>query len=443
MNMQRDTQPETVLINHTRSACLRCGTLHPARVERVGNEIFFVADCPQGATATRISSDAETFLQIRRKSPVDVTQPPPDADYRWLYLINVTNDCNRRCPVCLDPRGENEPIRHLSRQEAEDLASLVRHGGRKAVVLTGGEPTMHPDLPGIVRTLAGRGFRVAVATNGRRLAEEGDYAKRLRRAGASMVWLQLDTLDEDVHEEMRGTRNVAQKTLAAERVIAAGMRLALTMTATSRTLSTIDRLLAYALTLVPGLSVLSIHVAAPAGRFELPRGVLVDREQVIDAVASSPTLRGRVSKGNFWPQPVFSPWRAAVHPDCSANLVLLVDGESVRPLDEVVDLDALYRRLAAARMGSSWYSRNVVPLWYALGAAAPRRRRPAAQAPRLLGHLWGLLMRRGRRGVLVVTVSDLMRRDCQDQQRLDRCTSCELSATGKRPACRSCWGNED
>ena len=374
--------------------------------------------------------------RFRRKSPVNVTEPPPRCDYRWLYQIDVTNDCNLRCPVCLNPRREGEPITHLSRQQVKDLAGLVRHGGRKAVVLTGGEPTLHPDLPGIVRTLAASGFRVGLATNGQRIAEDRDCILRLRRAGVSMIWLQMDTLDENVQQIMRGNRHVGLKIRAAERVC---MRRRPPRLHHDRDLSNLkhDRRAAGILdSLVPALSLLNIHVAAPFGRFELPHDALVDREQVIEAILHGGPLRGRISSNNFWPQPVFSPWQAAVHPDCSASLVLLVDGEWVHPLDDFMDLNGLYRRLAAAAMPANFYTRNVVPLRYALGAAA------AGQHARLLSHLWGLVRRRGKRGLLVIAVNALMKRDCQDEQRLRRCSSCALSPSGTRPGCLSCWVKE-
>jgi hypothetical protein len=92
--------------------------------------------------------------------------------------VMVTTVCDRRCPLCCvkDILGS----RHVSAASvAKDVAAL---GDVGAVVLTGGEPTLHPDLGGVVAgavearahvTPFGRYMRrdVNLITNGARLVE--------------------------------------------------------------------------------------------------------------------------------------------------------------------------------------------------------------------------------------------------------------------------------
>lgn len=97
--------------------------------------------------------------------------------------IEPTSRCGAACRFCprealARPRGDITP------QTAAALADNLAHTPPIAVLLSGfGEPTHHPDLPGIVRSLAQRvPCPVGVVTNGARLSPE--LAHELVEAGA-------------------------------------------------------------------------------------------------------------------------------------------------------------------------------------------------------------------------------------------------------------------
>lgn len=432
--MQTDSQPSNpILLNYTQGVCLDCGQIHPARVERVGPEVFFTLECPAGSTRTRVSSNADLFLRLRERSAVVADDPPPHWDYRWFYVVNATETCDVRCPVCLNPCPEDGSGGFLPLAEVETVLRNVRHGGRRAVILSGGEPTMHPQITELVRRFAQHGFRVGMATNGKRIAAEPGLAKELRKAGLRAAWLQFDSVDPEVCLALRGRDCVAEKRAAADSLRAAGLRLAFNVTATKPSMETFDGLLKYALSLGPRMSVLNLQVAAPVGRYELGLDTLVDREHVLAAILECESLRGKITAEHIWPHPVFQPWQAAVHPDCAAVIVLLTDGDQIIPLDSLVDMEALYARLAANRMRSNLFTKNFVPLAYAWRLARK------GQRLRLLSHLRGLMTGRGQRGVLVISVADLMPRQALDVERLRRCSTCELRREGVRPECLGCW----
>lgn len=88
--------------------------------------------------------------------------------------------CNFRCPYCHNP----ELVDGARKGEAvawEDLAAYIedRAGWIDGVCITGGEPTIHTDLPALCRRLKALGVEVKLDTNGsrpnalRRLLEEG------------------------------------------------------------------------------------------------------------------------------------------------------------------------------------------------------------------------------------------------------------------------------
>lgn len=75
--------------------------------------------------------------------------------------------CNLRCPYCHNP----ELV--LPQNPADGLASeslfgflASRTGKLDGVCITGGEPTLHPELPGIIRRIRSMGFLVKLDSNG-------------------------------------------------------------------------------------------------------------------------------------------------------------------------------------------------------------------------------------------------------------------------------------
>ena len=75
--------------------------------------------------------------------------------------------CNLRCPYCHNPAlvipgEETEDI------SQEDFFSFLasRKGKLDGVCITGGEPTLHPELPDLIRNIRYQGFLVKLDTNG-------------------------------------------------------------------------------------------------------------------------------------------------------------------------------------------------------------------------------------------------------------------------------------
>jgi cyclic pyranopterin phosphate synthase len=126
-----------------------------------------------------------------------MSAPPVDLLARPLrnLRVSVTDRCNLRCQYCMPeeeyawlPRAEV-----LTFEEIERLVGVFAGLGVDKVRLTGGEPLLRRDLPGLVRRLAGvPGLaEVAMTTNGVALAGQ---AAALRAAGLSRLTVSLDTL---------------------------------------------------------------------------------------------------------------------------------------------------------------------------------------------------------------------------------------------------------
>lgn len=100
-------------------------------------------------------------------------------------VLEVTKRCNLHCPVCFASAGESQEKGDPSICEIEkQFDFLMEHGGPFNIQLSGGEPTMRDDLPEIIRMGREKGFTFfQLNTNGIRLAEEEEYARKLKKAG--------------------------------------------------------------------------------------------------------------------------------------------------------------------------------------------------------------------------------------------------------------------
>ena len=112
------------------------------------------------------------------------------------YLrLSLTDRCNYRCTYCMPEEGVAvEPkADQLTAPEIARLVRALQPLGLKRVRLTGGEPTIRPDLVEIVAGLGELGLDdLAMTTNGERL---GELAGRLRRAGLQRLNVSVDSLD--------------------------------------------------------------------------------------------------------------------------------------------------------------------------------------------------------------------------------------------------------
>jgi len=98
------------------------------------------------------------FSGIQKTSLIDF----PDR----IATVLFTPGCNLRCPFCHNWRLVLEPKPPFLNEETVFKILESRRKYVDAVVITGGEPTMHKDLPRFIKNLKERGFSVKLDTNG-------------------------------------------------------------------------------------------------------------------------------------------------------------------------------------------------------------------------------------------------------------------------------------
>lgn len=127
-----------------------------------------------------------------------------------LGYIQVVRHCNHFCGFCSNPTTPYVHDLATMRPLVDDFVARGYFG----VILTGGEPTLHPDLPAIARYAAEAGLHVRVITNGTRLADPA-YARALADAGVRLVHVSIYSVRPEIEARLRGHDGTLATALAA------------------------------------------------------------------------------------------------------------------------------------------------------------------------------------------------------------------------------------
>jgi MoaA/NifB/PqqE/SkfB family radical SAM enzyme len=131
----------------------------------------------------------------------------------------INNACNARCGFCnfaLDKLPREDWI-YVEREGALDALEILYGQGIRYLVITGGEPTMHPDLGLIMTRAADLGMKVILVTNGGLLRAE--RIRSLAAAGLSSLIISIDAATAEDHERNRGLPGVCEKIREANRLL--------------------------------------------------------------------------------------------------------------------------------------------------------------------------------------------------------------------------------
>lgn len=140
------------ILKSTISLCPVCLADIPATISDVDGMAIMRKTCPEhGLFNSIVERDVEFYAMVQRNNA---------AMFYSGLVVDVTYRCNLRCKWC---------FQHLSNEDVPKeriyaLASQMPKGHN--IILSGGEPTIHPEFAEIVNTLVGMGYVVNAITNG-------------------------------------------------------------------------------------------------------------------------------------------------------------------------------------------------------------------------------------------------------------------------------------
>ena len=149
----------------------------------------------------------------------DLFSSPPSAPYK--ADLAITYKCNNDCPHCYN-EADRLMLESMAAEDWKRVVDRLAEVGVPHLIFTGGEATLHPDLPDIVAHADGRGPICGLNSNGRRFAD-AEYAARMAASGLNHLQVTLGSHLPDVHDRMMNARCFDQTVRGIRNAIDAGI----------------------------------------------------------------------------------------------------------------------------------------------------------------------------------------------------------------------------
>jgi len=166
---------------------------------------------------------------------------PLDGTFELTPVCNM--DC-RMCYVRMSP-AQQQAIGPLhTGEEWLELAHVCRDRGMVFLLLTGGEPLLHPDFIHVLTEINRMGIVTTVNTNGTLINES--IVSDLRRAGASRLNITLYGASDETYDRLCGNpRGFSQVSNAVSLLCAAGIDVKINMSITPYNVDDLEQMLAW------------------------------------------------------------------------------------------------------------------------------------------------------------------------------------------------------
>ena len=164
--------------------------------------------------------------EIAAPTPLAVPRRPPGPVVIW----NLVRRCNLTCRHCYSISADKDFAGELSTAEVFAVMADLKRFGVPALILSGGEPLLRPDIFEIAAAAKAMGFYVALSSNGTLI--DADNVARIAAAAFDYVGISLDGLAE-IHDRFRRkpgafAASLAGLRLCRERGLKVGVRFTLT-----------------------------------------------------------------------------------------------------------------------------------------------------------------------------------------------------------------------
>ncbi|MGE0600587.1 MAG: radical SAM protein [Dehalococcoidia bacterium] len=238
INTKHDS--DYVFYELTRSICPDCRRVIDAHILLRDNKVYMRKRCPEhGQFEALVYADAEAYTssskfnkpgtiplafstEIAQGCPYDCGLCPDHQQHACVGIIEVNSACNMDCPLCFADAGAGFNL------TLEDVEGILDHfveteGNPEFVQFSGGEPTIHPELPAMLRAAKARGIpHVMINTNGRRIADDDAFLAELADIRPS-IYFQFDGFETETYLAIRGEPDLfPEKLRALDRLAAIG-----------------------------------------------------------------------------------------------------------------------------------------------------------------------------------------------------------------------------
>ena len=231
-------------LGQTVSLCSQCLAPVPAKVIEEEGRIYYQKRCrAHGVEKVLVASDAAYWAEMqawikpadrpeRFQTRIDLGCPydcglcPDHEQHSCLAIIEINEICNLTCPICFADSSPDRPgTRSLAEVEAMLDTLVASEGEPDLVQISGGEPTLHPQILEILQAAKARPIRhLMLNTNGLRIARDPAFVAELAKLKPGFeVYLQFDSLKPEALKDIRGADLTRIRHQALENLERAGI----------------------------------------------------------------------------------------------------------------------------------------------------------------------------------------------------------------------------
>jgi 7,8-dihydro-6-hydroxymethylpterin dimethyltransferase len=416
-----------------------------AQLEVRGGRVVLSRTCPDhGLFEAVVYGDAERYLEIQRfdkpgESPLerqteavrgcphDCGICPEHAQHTCLGIIEVNTACNLDCPICFaeSGTGAQEHGFSLTLEQVESMldAFVAAEGEPESVQLSGGEPSIHPQILDMLAAAKARDIPlVMLNTNGIRLARDPRFAPALGELGVH-VYMQFDGFEAATQLQIRGKDLTEEKLRALDRCAEEGVTVSLAA-AIERGVNEheVGAILRFGVE-HPAVTGVFFQPVTHSGRFLVDSDPLeqLTNSDVIEAIAAQ--LPEWFRDEDFVPVPCCSP-------SCRSATFALYDGSDLVPLPRLVDVERYLDYVTNRALPDLEVREALEGLWSAKAAGGSE---PVAERLDCVACATGMpaeLREVAARGFMVV-VQDFQDPYTLDVEKLRKCCVSEIVPDGR------------
>ena len=127
------------------------------------------------------------------------------------HWVRLTRCCNNHCIFCLD--SENQNGTYLSFDRIEENLKKGRKEKIKRIILSGGDPTVHPNFLTIVKKAKNLGYNhIQIVTNGRMFAYK-DFLEKAIIAGVDEITFSIHGHNKNLYEKQSQVKGSFEQAL--------------------------------------------------------------------------------------------------------------------------------------------------------------------------------------------------------------------------------------
>ena len=215
------------ILRETFSVCPVCLKKVKAQVAEKDGKIVILKECSEHGkfndtywTRSDIYYKAEEYKKPSSKPFQDncpfncgINNCPNHVSTTVMAVIDVTNECDLRCPICFANASKPPNLYRPSLETIHEMLTFLkkRELPPLAVMFAGGEPTVREDIVEIVKMAHDLKFMILLATNGIRMSNDPELVKKLKNAGLNIVYLQFDGVTNSPYEKLRNSNLLPNK----------------------------------------------------------------------------------------------------------------------------------------------------------------------------------------------------------------------------------------